>query len=240
MNCTKLVSAWYFFFWRIALLSYMDLVELSVMLLSSLTHSKSECFTQDCLMVLLLNSGSAALAWKPILEQQVLVGKGKFVLLSRPATWGECGLTSKNRLWRLYSIIKVFKGRIIWGRSESLCYLPLLSSTVIILFVPFSWIVPEASLRHLRCMRYSWGRFLLQRFLSQHWNFPSNHLSPGSCPTVNNSVFILPLFCFNINRVNRSPENTLILGCFIPRGLNYVDVGEKEIFLYTSRFFWLV
>ena len=53
--------------------------------------------------------------------------KKKAVLFRRPTTWGEGGLVSKNQLWRLCSTMKVFKGRIIWGRGQSLPYLPLCS-----------------------------------------------------------------------------------------------------------------
>lgn len=69
---------------------------------------------------MLPNSDSAA-TWKPVLERQMLVGKGKVTLSRRWATWGDGRLMSRNQLLRFYLAIKIFKQKLVsvshWSRS---------------------------------------------------------------------------------------------------------------------------
>lgn len=71
------------------------------------------------LPVLLPNSDlavhwSKASTWKTSTSRN-----GKVALFRRMLTWEGGRLISKSQLWRHYSTMRVFKGRIIWGGAES-------------------------------------------------------------------------------------------------------------------------
>ena len=74
---------------------------------------------------MLPNSGSAARHSKANTGETGVGWKGKAALFRRPATWREGRLVSKNEFQKFCLTMKSLKGRIIWGRGQSLHYLPL-------------------------------------------------------------------------------------------------------------------
>ena len=83
---------------------------------------------------MLPSSGSAAHCWKANTQETSIGWRENVALFRWLAAWEEGGLMSKNQLQRFCSTMNVLeKGKlIIWGRGQSLHYLPLCANFLLI------------------------------------------------------------------------------------------------------------